>query len=69
MIVIKYKDGKIETIGSSTPIAWFASKLKKNGGIEECYDVILDESFIEAHFEELKGILEEYKIKLEDNTK
>ena len=65
MIIIKYKNGKIETMGSSTFTAWFASKLTKNGGIEECYDVILDSDFIEENFQELEPVLKKYKVKQE----
>jgi len=65
MIIIKYKNGKVETVASTTYTAWFAAKLEKNGGVEECYDVVLGDDFIENHFEELKPILKEYKIEQE----
>lgn len=68
MLIIKYKNGKFETTGSSISPLWFASKLQKNGGIECAYEIMFEE-FIKENFEELeKSILKKYKIKQGDHT-
>ena len=65
MIIVKYNNGKIETMSNAISPIWFASKLEKNGGIDECYGVVLDATFIEDNFEQLKPIINKYKIKQE----